>query len=172
MRTEDLTTYCGGYCGQCARWKDNATFTRLASAMAELADAHGFQYWMPNEVKEFDYREFRKALDFFSNKDGWLICKKGCKQGDGNPYCEIRNCCQKHGINLCFECSEFPCDMIRKDKKVMERAREYKELGKEKWLQHQKKKGKKGFEDHTKKYYTKTISMVENEEHKEDYGVE
>jgi len=118
---------------------------------------------MPSEVKEFDYNEFRKTLDFFSKKDSWLICLKGCKQGNGNPYCKIRDCCRKHEVMLCFECSEFPCDMIKRDKNVMERAREYKKLGKEKWFQHQKKKAKKGYEDQTKKYYTKTILKVENE---------
>lgn len=160
MKDEDLATYCGGFCGYCARWVENAILADLASAMAELVDAHGFQYWMPKEVKEFDYNEFRKALDFFSSKDSWLICLKGCKQGDGNPYCEIRNCCQKHEVSLCFECREFPCDIIKGDKEMMKRAKEYKKLGKEKWLQQQIKKAKMRYEDHTKKYYTHKISSL------------
>jgi len=40
---------------------------------------------MPLEVKEFDYAEFRKGLDFFSREDTWLVCREGCKGGGGGP---------------------------------------------------------------------------------------
>ena len=158
-----MVTYCGGYCGYCARWVENLILADLASVIAGLVDAHGFQHWMPSEVKEFDYKEFRKALDFFSKKNSWLICLKGCKQGDGNPYCEIRDCCKRHEISLCFECGKFPCDMVKDDKKIMERAREYKNLGKEEWLQQQIRKAKNRYEDHTRKYYSNTISKAWND---------
>lgn len=159
---EDLITYCGVYCGYCARWKDSATLARLATAMAELVDTHGFHYWMPGEVKEFDYNEFGKALDFFSKKDSWLICYKGCRHGDGRPNCEIRDCCKEHGLYLCFECSEFPCDMVKENERMLERAREYNELGKEKWIQQQAEKAEKGYEHHTKKYYRHPLSKPED----------
>lgn len=153
MKPEDLITYCGGYCSYCARWHEHAAFIQLAGALAELADAHGYQYWMPTEVKEFDYNEFRKALDFFSKKDSWLVCRKRCKQGDGNPLCEIRKCCQERGLDICFECDELPCDRVKENVKMIERAKEYKELGKEEWLRRQIDKAEKRYEAHTKKYY-------------------
>jgi hypothetical protein len=34
-------------------------------------------------------------------------CKKGCRNGGGNPWCKIRQCCQKKGIDGCWECEEF-----------------------------------------------------------------
>ena len=36
---------------------------------------------------------------------------------------------------------------------MMERAKEYKRLGREEWLRHQEEKARKGFEGHTGKYY-------------------
>ncbi len=153
MEPEDLITYCGGYCGYCSRWCENASFIYLATTLAELVDAHGFHYWMPGEVKEFDYTEFRKALDFFSKKDSWLVCQKGCKRGDGRPDCEIRKCCQKRGMDLCFDCDEFPCDKVKGNKEMIEMAKEYEELGEKEWLRQQVDKAKKGYEHHTKKYY-------------------
>jgi hypothetical protein len=34
-------------------------------------------------------------------------CKKGCRNGGGNPFCKIRACCQKKGFEGCWECTEF-----------------------------------------------------------------
>jgi len=64
VREEDLVTYCGGYCGTCARWCGYAKFRDLVVLLAEWVDAQGFQYWLPREMREFDYEEFRKGLDF------------------------------------------------------------------------------------------------------------
>lgn len=153
MQKEDLITYCGVYGGNCARWCDNNVFRDLTKILAESVDAQGYKYWMPSEVKDFNYTEFRKALDFFSKNDSWLVCFKCCQGGDGRPDCLVRDCCKKKGVDLCFECDEFPCDIVKDDKKMIERAEEYKKLGKVEWLRQQVEKAKKGFELHTGKYY-------------------
>jgi len=153
MKHEDLVTYCGLYGGTCARWHEYTAFRELAATLAEWLDAQGYQYWMPTEVKEFDYTEFRKALDFFSKKDSWLVCSKCCKGGDGWPDCPIRECCKEREIDLCFECSEFPCDIVKENVKMIERAKEYKKLDKDEWLRQQIEKAKQGFELHTEKFY-------------------
>lgn len=153
MKPEDLITYCGVYGGNCARWCEYTVFRDLANVFAEWLDAQGYQRWMPAHVKEFDYNEFRKGLDFLGNDDSWLVCRKCCKGGDGNPECEIRICCHDRGLALCFECPDFPCDRIKEDERMIQRAEEYKNLGKEKWLKRQIEKAKQGFELHTQKYY-------------------
>jgi len=153
MKLSDLIGYCGVYCGTCARWCENSALRKLAAALAELVDSHGFHRWMPDVVKEFNYTEFRKALDFFSQKDTWLVCRKGCKGGDGRLDCQIRKCCKNHGLDVCFDCSEFPCDRVKGNTAMIEGAKDYRKLGKEEWLRQQIKKAKKGYEHHTKKYY-------------------
>jgi hypothetical protein len=62
-------TYCGGSCATCARHAGTTAFRQAASLLAEVADAHGFYHWMPREVREFDYAEFRKGLAFFADPD-------------------------------------------------------------------------------------------------------
>ena len=153
MREEDLITYCGGYCGTCARWCGYTEFRDLVALLAEWVDAQGFQHWMPQETQEFDYGEFRKGLDFFGKNDTWLVCHKGCKGGDGNPECEIRRCCRERGLEICFDCGDFPCARVREDSEVIERARQYKAQGKLEWLRLQVESANRGFEGHTKKYY-------------------
>lgn len=153
MEPEDLITYCGIYGGTCARWCEYAVFRDLITLLSEWVDASGLRHWMPTEVKEFDYAEFRKALDFFSKHDTWYVCRRCCKGGDGKPDCEIRKCCKDRGLDLCFDCSEFPCRIVQENPKMVGRAKEYRQLGREEWLLQQIEKAQQGFEHHTEKYY-------------------
>ena len=34
-------------------------------------------------------------------------CKKGCRNGGGNPFCKIRKCCTNKDFSGCWECDEF-----------------------------------------------------------------
>ena len=150
---EDLITYCGVYGGTCARWCDYTEFRDLAALLAEWVDAQGFQHWMPNVMQEFNYGEFREGLEFFSKGDSWPVGHRCCKGGDGNPECEIRKCCREHGLEICFDCDEFPCVKVGEDSRMIERARQYKAQGKLEWLQQQVERANRGFELHTGKYY-------------------
>jgi hypothetical protein len=150
---EDLITYCGAYGGACARWRGYTEFRDLVALVAEWMDAQGYQHWMPHEVQEFDYDEFRKGLEFFGKEDSWLVCHRCCKGGDGNPDCEIRKCCIAHGLEICFDCDEFPCARVGRDPAMIERARQYHAQGKLEWLREQAERATQGFELHTKKYY-------------------
>jgi hypothetical protein len=153
VKEEKLITYCGGYGGTCARWCGYAEFRDVVALLAEWVDAQGYQHWMPHETHEFDYSEFRKGLEFFSKNDSWLVCHECCKGGDGNPDCEIRKCCRERGLEICFDCYEFPCARIGEDSGMIERARQYKAQGKIEWLRQQAERASQGFEGHTKKYY-------------------
>lgn len=148
-----MITYCGGYGGCCARYLGYTAFRDAAALLAEIADSHGFHHWMPHEVKEFNYAEFRKGLGFFSREDTWLVCKGCCKGGGGGPPGCVRDCCIKHKVDVCFECSEFPCNKVKDEAAMMEAARKYRELGRDEWLRQHVEKAKHGFEGHTGKYY-------------------
>jgi hypothetical protein len=154
MQDEDLITYCGHYGGTCARYRGYTAFRGAAAMLAELCDAHGFQHWMPGEVKEFDYPEFRKGLEFFSRDDTWFVCQGCCKGAGGGPPGCVRSCCEEHGVDVCFECTEFPCGKVADDEEMMGRAREYQRLGREEWLRQQVEKAREGWELHTGKRYT------------------
>ena len=153
VKPEDLITYCGLYCGSCARWIEYTAFRNMAKLLAEIADAHGFQHWMPGEVEDFDYAQFRKGLDFFSKDDTWFVCRQGCKTNDKMAHCRFRKCAKERGVELCFDCAEFPCDQVKGNTVMLKRAEEYRKLGKKEWLRQIVEKAEQGFEFHTKKYY-------------------
>lgn len=153
MKPEDLMTYCGGFCGTCARSVSYTAFRDAAALLAELADAHGFQHWMPEAAKEFSYSEFRKGLEFFADPDSWLVCKRGCRAGDGGPPFCVRECCRQHNVDVCFDCGDFPCDKTRPFEGIEKRGEEYAELGRAEWLRRRANMARRGFEAHTGKYY-------------------
>lgn len=161
FNSERLLTYCGVYGGSCARYIGYTVFREVARLLAELADSNGFQHWMPQEVKEFDYTEFRKGLVFFGRDDSWLVCPECCKGGGCGPPDCVRDCCREHEADVCFECDEFPCERVEGDSAMLERAEEYLKLGREEWLRRAEDRARLGFEFHTKKCYEVRIRTCE-----------
>jgi len=108
---------------------------------------------MPAAVKEFDFEEFRKGLEFFSDDASWLVCQKCCRGGDAHAVCDIRDCCRERDLAVCFDCDDYPCDKTNRPG-MRERGEEYKRIGKRKWLDEQIRIAEKGFESHLEKYVT------------------
>ncbi len=153
MTDQDLVTYCGLYGGACARWCEYPYFRDLAKALLEWLDAQGYQHWMPGYAREFKYDEFRKGLAFFAADDSWIVCHECCRGGGGNPECAIRKCCREKGLDLCQDCSEFPCETARTFRWTVAAKEAMDRLGKEEWLRREVLKAREGFELHTGKYY-------------------
>jgi len=102
-----LITYCGLYCGDC----------------------HGYQQKIPDlarnlrkELRSAKYKKFADTLadegfgKVFKDYDacyevlGAMVrfrCHKGCRSGGGPPFCKIRACNQKKGLEGCWQCDTF-----------------------------------------------------------------
>jgi hypothetical protein len=102
-----LIGYCGLYCEDChgfnGRIPDLARDLRkeLRNArydkFAEFISGFGFG-------KDFkSYEECYKVLGAMVK----FRCRKGCRNGGGSPFCKIRKCAQKKGIEGCWLCEEF-----------------------------------------------------------------
>ena len=89
----------------------------------------------------------------FADPKSWLVCKKGCRGGDGGPPFCVRECREQHEVDICFDCPEFPCEKTTAYKGIREKAKEYRELGKAEWVRSQLKKANQGYEAHTGKFY-------------------
>ena len=102
--SENLVAYCGLYCGDCFFYKGE--IAKLAKDLRKKL----------REAKlHKTYKEFSKFAKEFKN---YPVCYdvlgamvkmrcKGCRNGGGPPFCKIRKCCQKKGIEGCWECDKF-----------------------------------------------------------------
>ena len=55
------------------------------------------------------FKEFNE-YDTCYNVLGAMVkqrCGKACRNGGGPPMCKVKTCCNKKGINGCWECGEF-----------------------------------------------------------------
>ncbi len=104
---KNLIACCGLYCGDCFSYKG-----RVADLARDLR-------------KELRHSRFEKIADFMSTSPFFgvfksyrqcydvlgaivkLRCKKACKGGGGPPFCKMRKCCQRKGIEGCYQCDEF-----------------------------------------------------------------
>ncbi len=94
---KDQIGFCGIWCGSCV--VGNGALRELTKRYEQVIQAYGLQEWGP---KDFDFKEFKKAL---SSIQSMPLCQ-GCLKGDGKPNCEIRRCASKKKINDCTECDQ------------------------------------------------------------------
>lgn len=107
MSDEDLTAYCGLYCGDCIRYRSKAC--DLATAL--LKELQKRQFLDYSRVKRFQVPEFEKyesmitALTALSQ----LQCETPCRRGgDGcGGSCPIIRCVKDKSLKGCWECADF-----------------------------------------------------------------
>ncbi|OYD13910.1 hypothetical protein CH330_09795 [candidate division WOR-3 bacterium JGI_Cruoil_03_51_56] len=100
-----LIAYCGLYCGDCILHK------------GEIAD---MARDLRKKLREAKFSRQAKGLSLFlkplANYDqcyetlGAMVrlrCKTTCRDGGGPPFCKIRACCKKNGIQGCWQCEKF-----------------------------------------------------------------
>ena len=103
----DLIAYCGLYCGDCFSHEEKvadlardlrkelrrAKFDRTAEPLSNIS------FFKVLENYEQCYEVLGTMVKF--------RCKKACKGGGGPPFCKMRKCSLKKGIEGCWECDEF-----------------------------------------------------------------
>ena len=154
---KDLVGYCGAYCGECGMYKGRI-YAKVAKDFLEILRASDYADWLPKFVKlNFNFNDFMKGVEFFSKKNAESYCQEPCKQGGGAPR-EIRPCARKRGIEICYECQDFPCKhldwILEKYPERMEDYERFKKLGLKGWVRFHAKEAKQGYTHTTKKYYT------------------
>jgi len=105
-KNSHLVTYCGLCCLDC-----HGHTGKIADLARDLC----------KELRQVKYEKFADAISKapigkpFEHYQqcydllGAMVkfrCKKGCRNGGGPPFCQIRKCCQEKEIMGCWECSE------------------------------------------------------------------
>ena len=97
----ELAAYCGLYCGDCPYYRGR--IADLARDLRKELRQTKFDR-IANTWKAFaNYRECYQMLGTMVG----LRCRRACRGGGGPPFCKIRQCCQKKGIEGCWQCEEI-----------------------------------------------------------------
>jgi len=103
VKDKNLIAYCGLYCGDCFGYKGKVA-DLARDLRKELRQAKFDKVADGIPFKEFrHYKECYEVLGAMVK----LRCNNACKGGGGNPFCKVRKCCQKKGIEGCWQCDEF-----------------------------------------------------------------
>ncbi len=104
--------YCGLYCGDCFGYKQKIADlardlrkelrqSKFAETAASLAEVPFFKAYQ-------NYPQCYEVLGAMVK----LRCRS-CRAGGGPPFCKMRSCCQKKGIEGCWQCDDFEtCDKL------------------------------------------------------------
>lgn len=99
----ELLAPCGLYCGDC--YANTGEIADQARDLRKTLRSRRFKDY----AKAIPFKEFKHYEECYACLGAMvkLRCRKGCRQGGGNPYCKIRICADKKGFQGCWECSEF-----------------------------------------------------------------
>ncbi len=151
--------YCGIFCGTCGMFRGRI-YAKIAQEFLEVIKAAGYPDELtinPKGVKpDFDFNEFLKGLEYFSKEDSGAYCQEPCKQG-GGVKCKFRKCVKERGIEICYECKDYPCNefpwTLEKNPEKLKDYELFKKLGVEGWIRFHADRTKKGYNNSTRKYY-------------------
>jgi len=129
-KEEELVAYCGIYCRLCdyftGRIRDSAR------DLLAIAEKHAELKLFAETAKAFDYENLVESLKWLSKE--MSPCVGGCKGGGGWEDCPFRKCCSEKGLRFCYECSEFPCEVLEKYPKRIEELSQIKQIKLENWI--------------------------------------
>ena len=104
---KDLIAYCGLYCGDCFAYKGKVA--DLARDLRKELRQSRFDR-VAESMSTYSFFEVYKNYQQCYEVLGAMVkfrCKRSCKGGGGPPFCKMRQCCQKKGIEGCWQCDEF-----------------------------------------------------------------
>lgn len=104
-RDEKLLACCGLYCGDCFNYKGE--IADLARDLRKKLREENFSFVAKGLSKYLkDLADYERCYTVLGTMVR-LRCKRGCREGGGNPGCKPRICCRQQNIAGCWECAEF-----------------------------------------------------------------
>jgi hypothetical protein len=141
QKTLHHVTYCGLYCKLCAQ---QSRIPKQAFELKQSLHEEGFDdfYQYVPEMKEV-FPLFWQFLQKLATFD----CN--CRFGKGGPPdCKIRNCAKEKGIDVCPQCKEYPCALIKSLAEhyptLIQDGKHLQKVGIEKWVKEQEERVKRG----------------------------
>ncbi len=133
-------TYCGLYCGLCG---ERARIPQRAQSLRESMSVEGWDQYGPQ------YPGFDAFWNFLSRLCDPDTACPGCRSGGGPPFCAIRKCAVRRGVEICAQCTEYPCQKVlslaRGYPTLIADGRRLSEIGTQAWIREQEERARSGF---------------------------
>jgi len=104
---KNLIAYCGIFCGICPM--HTGKIADLSRDLRKELRANRFDLTADvfSKISFFKvYRNYKQCYEVLGAMVR-LRCKRACRAGGGPPFCHIRKCGQKKGVEGCWQCVEF-----------------------------------------------------------------
>jgi hypothetical protein len=155
-----LIGYCGIYCGSCGMFRGRI-YAKIARELLEVIKAADYPEELTINPKgitpDFDFNEFLKGVEYFCKEDSGAYCQDPCKQG-GGVLCKNRTCVKEKGLEICYECKDFPCNhfswTLEESPEKRKDFERFKKIGFEEWIRFHTERAEKGYANVTRKYYS------------------
>jgi hypothetical protein len=148
---------CGVYCGQCPN--GNGRVKMMAMELKRLVDTTRYN-WVKEVVKSFNFDDFRKGLEWFSQAQ----CPM-CLNGGGAP-CENRKCASSKKLQSCLLCNDYPtCKNTEYQRDVypfvIDNHNRVKQVGFEKHLEEEEERARAGVDlmGHLERRFCKVVKL-------------
>ncbi len=131
-------SFCGSYCHTCD-WFTGRIRKVSRAALDMIEEYDGFQKLFAGRV---DTNNLLLGLKLLAQSGICSGCKAEIATRAEDDRCQIRQCCSQKGLDLCSECSEFPCEVLANNPGVikfhcLENLREIREKGLQRWIDRQ-----------------------------------
>jgi hypothetical protein len=146
---KSIIAYCGLFCSEC--FSHTGKIADLARDLRKELRQERFDKTAESLSALSFFKVFNKYPECYEVLGAMvrLRCKKGCREGGGDPFCAIRRCCMKKGFEGCWQCDDF------EDCRKMDFLKANHGDAHIKNLRKIKKKGKKEFLKGKKYWYSK-----------------
>ena len=100
----ELVAYCGLYCVACEIYQG-----KVRDAALILRKALDTNPCLQRVMVRERLPDAQKVFSFLIKRFGQC---GGCRRGGGDPYCNIRKCCEAKGLSFCIECDKVTCEEL------------------------------------------------------------
>jgi hypothetical protein len=130
-------SFCGSYCHTCD-WHTGRIRQTFKPAL-DMLKLYGFKRLLEGKV---DTKNLKTGLKILAESGICSGCKAEIAESPEEDRCRIRQCCHEKGFDLCNQCPDFPCQMLKSNPGVIqfgciENLKDIKERGVKAWVDKQ-----------------------------------
>jgi hypothetical protein len=108
-------SFCGSYGHTCHL--HTGRIRKTFQSAQDVLEGYGFNLLLEGRA---DRENLKAGLRILAESGICSACKAEMAKTPSEDRCQIRQCCSAKGFELCSECTDSPCDMLKNNPGVIE----------------------------------------------------